>query len=175
MARFNKKLFLALSFSVFFCSLVLVPAVQGYGTSYYTAETIYNGSTSETMYSYDDYAYFQIYASAGNSLSISLSYNYDGIDVDVRLYSPSQVQVDSSSNTLQSEYLTYTCTTSGNYYIVLYRFNGVGDTSIYMTVSGASSTPSVPGFDVATMLLATACAAALAIVLLKKKGKIGSA
>ncbi|MBN2153252.1 MAG: PPC domain-containing protein [Candidatus Lokiarchaeota archaeon] len=170
MARINKKFFLALSLSACFASLVLVPAVQGYGTTTGSAQTITSGTVNETLYSYDDNAYYKIYCSTGNSISISLAHY--SVDLDLYFLSPSATTLSSSTSGSSAEYISYHCTTSGYYYIRVYRCSGSGDAPIVMGVTGATSGPSVPGFDVGILLFVIFSTSALGLVLVKRKLRV---
>jgi hypothetical protein len=171
MARFNKRLIIGLSLAAFILFMTLSPTVQGYGTSFTTAESISNGTTQETLSSSDDYAYFKIGCSSGDGLNIVLKW-YNGFDLDLALLNPSMTSVASSGNVNSDDSVTYTVTSGGTYYIRVHRYSGTGATTIQLIVSGSSGAPATPGFDMPTMLVVIFSVCALGIVLLKKRSKL---
>ncbi len=170
MARFNKKLLLALAFSACFASLVLIPAVQGYGTSSSSAEAISNGTVDQSLGAYEYYAFYKINCGLGNSLYITLSY-YSGDNLDLYLTDPSGSQVGSSTYYNSIDSISHTTMMMGYYTIRVYRESGSGSSApIHMVVSGANS--SVPGYDIGIVLVVVFAASALGLVIVKKKSKV---
>ncbi|MBN2153079.1 MAG: hypothetical protein JW839_16625 [Candidatus Lokiarchaeota archaeon] len=165
-----KRLFLALLASTCLASLVLIPAVQGYGGSQSTAEEISNGIVNESMPAEEWYVWYKIYCNSGDSMSIALIH-FASADLNVIFYDPSGSQVAASTNFEADEHISYRCMRSGYHYIMVERMSG-GGTTIYMSVAGATERPAaVPGFDAALVLMAVPLAGAIGALLLVKRGK----
>lgn len=141
----NKRLFL-IGTTIFLLAFCFVsPRVSAYGTTIGTAEIITDGTYGKTLLSADSNGYYKIYCSSSQSLRVTISYSYPTYDLDLYLYNPSQSQVDSSTSSSSTDTVSYGPTTSGYYYIRVYRYTGTGDAGFILTIT---LTAFIPGFDI---------------------------
>ncbi|MDD1778016.1 MAG: PPC domain-containing protein [Candidatus Helarchaeota archaeon] len=107
-----------------------------YGLDIYTAETKTPGIYSETLLSAHNEAYYRVNCSAGQLLTASI--NFSGVfDLNLYLYvlDPAVDLIDSSETTGTSDVVEYQSTKTGDYYIKVSRFEGVGDVNFTLVIT----------------------------------------
>jgi len=109
------------------------------GGSLDTATAISAGTGSGYIDSSDTADYYKVSVSSGQTVMASLT-PPSGADFDIKLYDTSQTQVDSSSlGGSQTDSGDGTATSSGYFYVTVYRYSGEGIYTLTITVTGGTS------------------------------------
>jgi Bacterial pre-peptidase C-terminal domain len=107
-----------------------------YGIDIYHAEPKLPGIYSETLLSEHDEAYYRVNCSAGQLLKVSINFS---ASYDLNLYlldlNPSQDILGSSETTGPSDVVEFQIITSGEYFIEVTRFDGVGDVNFTLKIT----------------------------------------
>ncbi len=131
-----------------------------------TAYTIATGTYANLFCSDDDW--YRLYITAGNTLVANIAFTQCFGDLDLGLYDQDEVQRNYSTTSNDWESVSYAVTTTGYYYIKVYRYYDTGRNSYALTLTTAP-TPSNPsgiaGFELFLLIGVTS----LAIFLIARK------
>jgi hypothetical protein len=109
------------------------------GNSLSAAMTIAAGSGTGYIDDTDTADYYKVSVSSGQTVSVSMT-PPSGSDFDLKLYDTSQSQIDSSTlGGSQTDTVEGTATSSGFFYIHVYRYSGSGIYSMTITVTGGAT------------------------------------
>lgn len=140
-----------------------------YGIDIYTAETKLPGIYSETLLSAHDDAYYRVNCSAGQLLTASINFS-ESYDLNLYLYdlNPSHDLIVSSETTGASDVVEFQCITSGDYYIKVSRFDGVGNVNFTLVIT-LEQKFQIPAFELS--YIAFSILIIIGLIILKKNPK----
>ena len=140
-----------------------------YGSDIYTAESKLPGIYSETLLSAHDEAYYRVNCSAGQLLTASINFS-ESFDLNLYLYdlNPSHDLIDSSETTGPSDVVEFQCIISGDYYIKVSRFDGVGNVNFTLIIT-LEQKFQVPAFELP--YIAFSILIIIGLLILKKNPK----
>ncbi len=116
--------------------------------------------------------WFKVYVTAGNMLSVSISFTNSLGNLDLGLFNAAGSLNSSTSTTSNGESLTFDITTTGYYYIRVYRITTTNEYSLTITPTTIVSKPlppppaEIPGYDL--FIMASSCFIAIALITVKK-------
>jgi hypothetical protein len=163
------KLLLLSPMLFLFIACLLIPTISGYGSTIGAAETLSPGTHSLTLYSVDNDAYYKVSCSNNQYLNVTLNYDYPSHDLDIALYDPSQAIIAGCGSPSPPNIVEATSTTSGYYYIHVYRAEGSGDAAFSLQIT-LTDNPGVPGFEI--LFITYGLIALLGLILYLRNRKI---
>ena len=160
-------LFTSIIFLANFC--LLIPASLGYGSSFSTAEIKINGTYSETLQYYDDFAYYRVNCRPGDYLYVQTEVNYPTYDINLALYDEFEYLDDASYSAGDFETVTADVYSPTHYYIVIGRISpSTGTIPFTLYISGATGLV-IPGFEIIPLLIAVISVIGVIYLLVKRK------
>lgn len=102
-----------------------------------TASPVSQNTYSGLVCADDDW--YKIYVTSGNILTVNIAFTHSLGDLDLKLWQTESSQLNFSLSTNNWERVTYEITTTGYYYVQVYRYTGSGSNSYTMTLGIAPS------------------------------------
>ena len=94
-----------------------------------------------------DYDYYEIYGTAGDTLTIDCVFSDSEGDIDIRLIDSALSVVASSTSVSDNEYIEYDVLTTGTYYIVVYYANTGNTYDLMWSTSGITPPPGDDNYE----------------------------
>ena len=148
----------------------LIPISNAYGVNFPTAMEI-NPSIqyNETMLMQDTTAYYKIELSFGQDVSVRVE-DEPSFDLNVYIYDPNTMDLENDLGSEDVTIVNFSSTRNAYYYIMVYRFSGVGDTDFNLTVE-VSGGGAVPGFELVLTVITILSVGLMVIAMRRSKYK----